>query len=72
MTDTLALAIEKASRLPKAAQDRIGLDLLDQIAALEALRAEIQIGIDEADAGLTQELDLETLLQELREEHARG
>jgi hypothetical protein len=72
MTDTLALAIEKASRLSEAAQDRIGLELLEQIAALEAFRAEIQIGIDEADAGLTQELDIETLLRELHEEHARG
>lgn len=72
MTDTLALAIEKASRLPKAAQDRIGLELLEQIAALDALRAEIQIGIDEADAGLTEELDPEALLRELHEEHAGG
>jgi hypothetical protein len=72
MTDMLALAIEKASRLSEAAQDRIALELLEQIAALEALRAELQIGIDEAEGGLTQELDIETLLRELHEQHARG
>jgi hypothetical protein len=70
MTSTLALAIEKASQLPEAAQERIGLDLLERIAALAALRAEIQIGIDQADAGLTEELDVGELLKELNEEHA--
>jgi len=71
MTSTLELAMSKAAQLPKEAQDMIGLELLERIAALAALRAEIQIGIDEADAGLLGELDIETLLKELHEEHAR-
>jgi hypothetical protein len=70
MTSTLALAMEKASQLPEAAQERVGLELLEYVAAMNALRAEIQIGIDEADAGLAEELDLDELLRELHEEHA--
>jgi hypothetical protein len=72
MTSTLRLAMEKAAQLPEAAQEQIGLELLDRIAALEELRAEIQIGIDELDAGLGEELDVELLLQELHAEHAKG
>ena len=71
MTSTLELAIEKASKLPEAAQEEIALEMLERIAALEALRAAIQIGIDQADAGLASELDVEELLRELNEEHAR-
>ncbi len=71
MTSTLELAIEKASKLPEAAQEQIGLEMLERIAALDALRAAIQIGIDQADAGLAVELDVEELLRELNEEHAR-
>ncbi len=70
MTSTLELAIEKASKLPEAAQEEIALEMLERIAALEALRAAIQIGIDQADAGLASELDVEELLRELNEEHA--
>ena len=69
MTSTLELAIARAARLPKAAQERIGLEMLDRILALEELRAEIQIGLDEANAGLTEELDVEQFLKELNEEH---
>lgn len=71
MRSTLELAIAKAAKLPQAAQERIGLEMLERILALEELRAEIQIGIDEADAGLTEELDVEQFLKELNEEHAR-
>jgi hypothetical protein len=71
MTSTLELAIAKASELPEAAQDMIGLEILERIAALAALRADIQIGIDELDAGLGRELDIEEKLAELHREHAR-
>jgi hypothetical protein len=71
MTSTLELVIAKASKLPDAAQDQIALEMLERILALEHLRAEIQIGIDEADAGLTEELDMEQFLKDLNEEYAR-
>lgn len=71
MTRTLELAIAKISQLPEEAQDQIGLELLDRMAALEQLRAELDIGIREADAGLAKPLDFEALIKELHEEHAR-
>jgi hypothetical protein len=70
MTSTLELAIAKAGQLPEAAQDWLGREMLERIHALAALRAEIQIGIDELDAGLGEELDLEELLADLNREHA--
>lgn len=71
MTSTLELAIAKISQLPEAAQDQIGLELLERVAALEELRAELDIGIQEADAGLAKPLDFDALIKELHEEHAR-
>lgn len=71
MTSTLELAIAKISQLPEEAQDQIGLELLDRMAALERLRAELDIGIREADAGLAKPLDFDVLIKRLHEEHAR-
>ena len=72
MTSTLALAMEKASRLPEAAQDRLGMELLERIAAVESLRAEIEIGRRELDAGLGRPLDIEDVIRRGRERLARG
>jgi hypothetical protein len=70
MTRTLELAIAKASELPEAAQELIGREMLDRIAALAELRAQLQVGLDELDAGLGEELDVEELIAELHREHA--
>lgn len=70
MTATLKLAIARASELPEAAQDLLGRELLERIEAIARLKAEIQIGVDELDAGLGEELDVEALLAELNREHA--
>jgi len=45
--------------------------LLERIDELAELRAEIEIGLRELDAGLGEELDIEGLIQEARDEHAR-
>ena len=71
MVKTLELAIEKAAALPEAAQEELGRELLRQIDALNALRAEVDIGLAELDAGLGREIDFEALLTELRDEHAK-
>jgi hypothetical protein len=63
MTSTLEIAIAKAKELPEAAQDVLGLEILDRIAALASLRAELQIGIDELDAGLGGPLDVEDIIR---------
>jgi len=72
MTRTLELALSKAAELPEAAQDALGLDLLDRIAALAKLRADLQLGLDDLDAGRSREIDFEELLEELHREHAIG
>ena len=55
----------KAAKLPEAAQESLGLEILDYIAALDELRAEIQIGIDELDAGLGGSLDIDAMIRDL-------
>ena len=71
MVKTLELAISKAAALPEAAQEALGREILKQIDELTALRAEIEIGIQELDAGLGRELDLGEFLQRARAEHAK-
>ena len=70
MVKTLELAMSKAAGLPEAAQEQLGRDLLEQIETLNALRAEIEIGIKELDAGKGEELDIEEVIREARKEHA--
>jgi hypothetical protein len=69
MFKTLELAIAKAASLPEAAQEQLGRELLERIESLAELRAEIEIGIRELDAGLGEELDIESIIREARAEH---
>jgi hypothetical protein len=69
MTKTLELAISKALQLPEAAQDQLGRELLERIDTLDKLRAEVQLGIDELDAGLGETLDIESVIREARALH---
>jgi hypothetical protein len=71
MVKTLELAIEKAASLPEAAQEQLGRELLERIETLAELRAEIEIGIRELDAGLGEELDIEDVIRQARAEDAR-
>lgn len=71
MGKTLERAMAKAAALPEAAQEQLGRELIDRIEALAALRAEIEIGVRELDAGQGRELTLEDILRRAREEHAR-
>jgi hypothetical protein len=70
MVKTFELAIAKAARLPEAAQEQLGRELLERIETLEQLRAEIEIGVRELDAGLGSELDIEDVIRQARQEHA--
>jgi hypothetical protein len=45
--------------------------LVERIDMLTELRAEIQIGLDELDAGQGQELNIEDVIRQAREEHAK-
>jgi Arc/MetJ-type ribon-helix-helix transcriptional regulator len=69
MVKALELAMTKAANLPEAAQEQLGRELLERIDNLSSLRAEIQIGLDELDAGEGEELDIEELIREARKEH---
>jgi Arc/MetJ-type ribon-helix-helix transcriptional regulator len=68
---TLELALSKAASLPEAAQEALGRELLERIDELTRLRAEIETGLKELDAGLGKKLDVEELLRDLHAEHAR-
>jgi hypothetical protein len=71
MVKTLELAIAKVAKPPEAAQEQLGRELLERIESLEQLRAEIEIGIRELDSGLGEELDIEDVLRQAHEEHAK-
>lgn len=71
MVKTLELAMSKAANLSEAAQEELGRELLERVDELAQLRADIEIGLKELDAGLGKELDLEELLLEFHAEYAR-
>jgi hypothetical protein len=71
MVKTLELALTKISNLPEAAQEQLGRELLERIEALQQLRAEIEIGVRELDAGLGEQLDIDDVIRQARDEHAR-
>jgi hypothetical protein len=72
MNSTLQLAMAKVSELPEEAQERLGFELLDHLAALERLRADLDIGIRELDAGLGAPLDVEDVIRRGKERLARS
>jgi hypothetical protein len=72
MVKSLEIAISKVAALPEAAQEQLGRELLERIETLKNLRAEIEVGIRELDSGLGEELDIEELIRQLRQEHARN
>jgi uncharacterized protein (UPF0335 family) len=70
MTKALQLAMTKAAALPEAAQEQLGREILERIERLNELRAAIEVGVRELDAGLGEELDFDELLDQLRAEDA--
>ena len=70
MVKTLELAMTKAAALPEAAQEQLGRELLERIDSLAKLRSEIEAGVRELDAGLGEELDIEDIIKQARDEHA--
>ena len=63
--------MDKASKLPEAAQEHIGRELLVHLDRFATLRAEIDIGIQELDLGLGSELDVEAFLKDARRQHGK-
>jgi hypothetical protein len=71
MSKALKLAMTKAADLPEAVQEQLGRELLECIEALTELRAQLDVGIRELDAGLGEGLDIEEFIAQLHGEHAR-
>jgi len=70
MVKSLELAFSKAASLPDAAQEQIGRELLDRLDALARLRAEVEVGIKQLDAGEGRPLDIDDVIKQARAEHA--
>ena len=72
MVKTLELAISKAAELPEAAQEQLGREILERLDALAELRAELELGIRELDAGLGETFDIEDLIAQARGRHGES
>ncbi len=70
MSKALQLAMTKAAALPEAAQEQLGRELLERIETLNELRAAIEVGVRQLDAGMGQELDIEAFIDRLHAEDA--
>ncbi|MBV8840782.1 MAG: hypothetical protein JO000_29945 [Alphaproteobacteria bacterium] len=66
MAKALELAIAKLAGLSREQQEWFGRELLEQVDAMSRLRADIEVGLREFDAGLGQGLDIEDVLRRTR------
>ena len=71
MTKALALAMKKIASLPKAAQEEIGVEILERVDTLAWLRAEIELGIRDLDAGKRVKIDPDAFIKQMRRRHAK-
>jgi hypothetical protein len=70
-TKTLELAMTKAAMLPDAAQEQIGREVLERIESLAELRAQLEIGIQQLDAGRGEEHVIDEIIKEAHAKHAK-
>ena len=71
MITVLREAIAKGEALPEAEQDRIARELIDYLNKLSSVRAEVEVGIRQLDAGEGRELDVNEFLREMHDKHRR-
>jgi hypothetical protein len=62
MTKVLKDAIDRIATLPEADQDSIGRAILDHVAKIRALRADLQAGVDSLDAGKGRKIDMSEVI----------
>jgi hypothetical protein len=72
MTKVLREAIAKVEALPEAAQDQIARELIDYLDRLNVLRADLEIGRRQLDAGEGKDIDFEDLLERARAGHGKA
>lgn len=71
MTKTLELALSKAAALSEPAQEQLGRELLERIDMMSRLRADIEVGLRELDAGLGAEIEMADIIGQARAGHGR-
>lgn len=71
MIKVLQDAIAEVSRLPDAAQEKIGRELLSYAERLRSLHADIEQGVRSLDAGRGRELDIEDVIARARSQHGK-
>jgi len=72
MTKVLREAIAKVEALPEAAQDHIARELIGYLDRLNALRADLEVGIRELDDGKGKDLDFDDLLRRARSQYGKS
>jgi hypothetical protein len=72
MTSVLQEAIAEVERLPAAAQDKIGEELLLHVDKLRRLRAKLHKGLQSLDRGEGSELHIEDVIKRARAQHERA
>jgi hypothetical protein len=71
MTRSLEQAMAKVAALPAETQERIGGELLAHVEKVNALRGELQKGIDSLDQGKGRALDVAEVIGGARLEYGR-
>jgi len=72
MTKVLTEAMQRVSSLPEADQETIGRELLARVDNLNRLRAQLDEGIRELDAGLGKELDMADVIRRARAAYGKA
>ena len=71
-TTALEVAIRKARMLPDETREQIGRDVLLRIEKLERLRADLEVGIDQLDAGEGAPIDIDGIISQASQPHGAG
>ena len=72
MTTVLQQAIHELEQLPEATQERIGRDILSNVDAFRALRADISQAIQSLDHGASKQLDINEVIKRARSKHGQS
>ncbi len=72
MVRTLEIAIAKAAELSEAVQEQLGREMLERIDALADIRAALEVGVRQLDAGEGKARNIEEIIRRARTAHARS
>lgn len=72
MTNALKEAIAEVTRLPAAAQEKIGEELLLHVDKLRRLRAKLDRGIQSLDRGEGREINIEDIIKRASARYGRA